>query len=344
MDERGKFTRQEILSQPESWASALEVLNKQHVKIQEISQKEKYEQVIFTGCGSTYYLSLAAATLFQEMTGLPSRALPASELWLYPRSSYCDCDRTLLIAISRSGETTETLRACDTFSTRDRGSLLTMVCFPDSQLARKGTLNLIFPSGMEKSVAQTRAFSTLYLGVVGLSTLWSGRVDLFNKIDTLPSIGQGLITNYHSMTEQIGKNLQLDRIFFLGSGARYGLACELNLKMKEMSLTYSEAFHFLEFRHGPMSMVTSDSLIIGLISEENSPHEFSVLDDIRNLGGHVLSIGESYTDISFFSGVEEVFRNILYLPFGQMIAYERSMAKGLNPDHPNNLDSVVKLS
>jgi glucosamine--fructose-6-phosphate aminotransferase (isomerizing) len=146
------------------------------------------------------------------------------------------------------------------------------------------------------------------------------------------------------MTEQIGKNLQLDRIFFLGSGARYGLACELNLKMKEMSLTYSEAFHFLEFRHGPMSMVTSDSLIIGLISEENSSHEFSVLDDIRNLGGHVLSIGESYTDISFLSGVEEVFRNILYLPFGQMIAYERSMAKGLNPDHPNNLDSVVKLS
>ena len=107
----GKFTRQEIFSQPESWALALEVLNNQCNVILDFSHKEKYKQVIFTGCGSTYYLSLAAAPLFQELTGLPARALPASELWLYPRSAYIPNHRTLLIAISRSGETTETLQA-----------------------------------------------------------------------------------------------------------------------------------------------------------------------------------------------------------------------------------------
>jgi glucosamine--fructose-6-phosphate aminotransferase (isomerizing) len=344
MDEHGKFTRQEIFSQPESWVLALEVLKNQCDVILDFSQKEKYEQVIFTGCGSTYYLSLAAATLFQEMTGIPTRGLPASELWLYPRSSYVPCDRTLLVAISRSGETTETLKACEAFTARGRGSLMTLVCFPDSQLARMGAINLIFPSGMEKSVAQTRAFSTLYLGVVGLSTLWSNRIDLFNRIDTLPSVGQRLLSNYCSMAEQIGKNLQLDRVFFLGSGDRYGLACELNLKMKEMSLTHSEAFHFLEFRHGPKSMVNSNTLVIGLISEENSTHEFAVLEDIGNLGCQLLSIGESHTNISFMSGVEEVIRNILYLLFGQMMAFERSIAKGLDPDHPINLDPVVKLT
>ena len=220
---------------------------------------------------------------------------------------------------------------------------MTMVCFPDSPLARKGAINLIFPSGMEKSVAQTRAFSTLYLGVVGLSTLWSGRIDLFEKLNTLPLIARGLFSNYGSMAAQIGKDLHLDQIFFLGSGARYGLACELNLKMKEMSLTKSEAFHFLEFRHGPKSMVTRNTLIIGLISEENSPYESAVLEEMRILGGQVLSIGENHTDITFSSGIDEVIRSILYLPFGQLMAYERSLAKGLDPDHPNNLDAVVKI-
>jgi glucosamine--fructose-6-phosphate aminotransferase (isomerizing) len=344
MGEQGIFTREEIYSQPESWILALEVLNKQRRYIQDLSQKEKYDQVIFTGCGSTYYLSLAAAALFQQMTGLPTRALPASELWLYPHSSYISSGRTLLIAISRSGETTETLEACKSYKARGRDSLMTMVCYPDSQLAKQGMLNLIFPSGMEKSVAQTRAFSTLYLGVIGLCTLWSGQIDLFKKLDSLPRIGQRLITNYGSMAEQIGRNLDLDQVFFLGSGPRFGLACELNLKMKEMSLTHSEAFHFLEFRHGPKSMVTRNTLVIGLISEENSTNEFSVLDDMRNLGGQVLSIGESHTDISFMSELEEVIRNVLYLPFGQMMALNRSLAKNLDPDHPNNLDSVVILT
>jgi glucosamine--fructose-6-phosphate aminotransferase (isomerizing) len=344
MGENGKFTREEIYSQPESWISALEVLNKQRSSIQDLSQKEIYDQFIFTGCGSTYYLSLAAAALFQQMTGLPTRAFPASELWLYPRSSFISYGRTLLIAISRSGETTETLKACQFFNTRRRDSLMTMVCYPDSQLAKQGMLNLIFPSGMEKSVAQTRAFSTLYLGVVGLCTLWSGQIDLFKNLDSLPKIGQRLITDCESMAEHLGRNLDIDHVIFLGSGARYGLACELNLKMKEMSLTHSEAFHFLEYRHGPKAMVTRNTLVIGLICEENSTYEFSVLEDIRNLDCQVLSIGESHTDISFMSKLEEVIRNVLYLPFGQMIAFNRSLAKNLDPDHPNNLDSVVKLT
>jgi glucosamine--fructose-6-phosphate aminotransferase (isomerizing) len=343
MDYRGKYTREEIYSQPESWVLAFEVLNRHRDVIQDIFHQESFQQVIFTGCGSTYYLSLAAAILFQEMTGLPARALPASELWLSPRSSYTSSGQTLLVAISRSGETTETLRACEAFITNRRGKLLTLVCFPDSELAYMGDLNLLFPSGMEKSVAQTRAFSTLYLAVVGSCTLWSNQIDLFNKIGSLPTLGRQLLTDYSSTAEQVGKNLDLDRVFFLGSGARYGLACELNLKMKEMSLTYSEAFHFLEFRHGPKSMVNRNSLVIGLISEENAAYEFAVLADMHNLGGEVLSIGNSQTDISFKSGLEEVIHNILYLLFGQMMAFERSMAKGLDPDHPNNLDSVVKL-
>lgn len=343
MDKRGQYTHNEIYSQPEAWLSALDILNKHRRAIRDYSEPNRYQQIIFTGCGSTYYLSIAAASLFQEMTGLSAQAFPASELWLSPGSSYTSSGRVLLIAISRSGETTETIRACEAFITSEKGDIITFVCFPKSRITRLGTLNLLFPSGMETSVAQTRAFSTLYLGIVGLCAIWSGQSTLFKHLDGLPNAGDQLLIKYTALAKILGQNVKLDQIYYLGSGARYGLACELNLKMKEMSLTHSEAFHFLEFRHGPKSMVNSNTLVIGLISEKNAFQEFAVLDEVCKLGGTVLSIGESQSDISFQSGVEEVIRNILYLPFGQMVAFERSLAKGLDPDRPKNLDSVVKL-
>jgi glucosamine--fructose-6-phosphate aminotransferase (isomerizing) len=343
MKTRGIFTREEIYSQPESWMHAIDVLKENAKAIQDFSHHEDHPQVIFTGCGSTYHLSCAAASVFQELTGISARGLPASELWLSPRSYYISSGRTILIAISRSGETTETLQACDAFQVNRKGKIITLVCDPDSSLAKLGALNLGFPSGMEQSIAQTRAFSTLYLGVVGLCAIWARQDEQFDQINSLPLIGRRIIGNYCTSAEFYGKNMELDRIYFLGSGGRFGLACELNLKMKEMSLTHSEAFHFMEFRHGPKAMVNRNTLIVGLVSETNAKHELAVLKDTQDLGAEIVTMGENNVDISFNSGLEEVFRNILYLPFGQMMAYERSIAKGLDPDHPNNLDSIVKL-
>jgi len=144
---------------------------------------------------------------------------------------------------------------------------------------------------MEKSIAQTRAFSTLSLGVIGLGIIWTGK-DLSNDgLEALPSAGEQLIRDYWPVAQGYGRNLDFDRFYFLGSGCRYGLACELNLKMKEMSLTHSEAFHFLEFRHGPKAMVNKQTLILGLVSEENGRHEKAVLKDMYALGAKIVTIG-----------------------------------------------------
>ncbi len=80
----GAFTRQEILSQPAAWSAALEMLSPQAVALREFYARGEYGSVYFTGCGSTYYLALAAAAVFQELTGVVARGLPASEIWLYP--------------------------------------------------------------------------------------------------------------------------------------------------------------------------------------------------------------------------------------------------------------------
>jgi glucosamine--fructose-6-phosphate aminotransferase (isomerizing) len=341
--EKGHFTRQEIYSQPEAWAAALDVLAEQRRSVLDLRPADRFDQVIFTGCGSTYYLALAAAALTQELTGRPSRAFPASELWLYPASSYI-AGKTLLVAVSRSGETTETLRACEAFLTQERGALLTLSCYGDMPLAKMGAVNIVLSSGQEQSVAQTRAFSTLYLATVALASLWARRADLFDSLARLPEAGQKVLEQAAPLAAELGPDAAIDRFYWLGSGPRYGLACELSLKMKEMSLSHSEPFHFLEFRHGPKSMVTKSSLVVGLQSSVNGSREAEVLADVKSLGGRVVDTAEAGSTVRFESGLEEAIRNVLYLPVGQLIAFERSLSKGLNPDRPTNLDTVVKLS
>jgi glucosamine--fructose-6-phosphate aminotransferase (isomerizing) len=142
----------------------------------------------------------------------------------------------------------------------------------------------------------------------------------------------------------LGRDGRLDRFYFLGSGARYGLAAELSLKMKEMSLSHSEPFHCLEFRHGPKSMVTPNTLIVGLLSETHRAREQAVLEDMQAMGAQVLTLGERDCAVSFDSGITEPARNLLYLPVGQRLAFERSLFNGLNPDRPHNLEAVVTLT
>jgi glucosamine--fructose-6-phosphate aminotransferase (isomerizing) len=319
----------------------LDVVEKRKTELSRIFSAD-YEQVLFTGCGSTYYLSLAAAALFQEMTGQVARAVPGGELLLNEPAALTG-GRTLLVAISRSGSTTETVRAVEQFKAHDRGPVIAITNYGDQPLARLADLALVIEKGREQSVAQTRSFASMYVASVAMSLLAGGREVEYQSLGKLPSVGGKLIAEYDSLAQKFGANLDLDRVYFLGSGIRYGLACEVNLKMKEMTLTHSEPFHFLEFRHGPMSMVNEHALVVGLVSEKNFSHEQAVLNEMRALGGHILALGESGLDVCFDSGIPEAGRAVLYLPVLQLMAFYRSLAKGLNPDQPKNLSAVVVL-
>ncbi len=244
-----------------------------------------------------------------------------------------------MISVSRSGTTTETVRATRAFG----GKTTTVSCYPEAELPKIGNFNLLVTAGQETSVAQTRAFSTLYLATLTLAIFASGREDLWRELQSLPALAEKLLTRYEPLAQELGNDLSLDRFYFLGSGLRYGLACEVNLKMKEMTLTHSEPFHFLEYRHGPKSMITPSALVMGLLSDVQREQEEAVLKDMRALGGRTLSVAESGADVELASGLSEIARSPLYLPVGQLIAFERSVAKGLNPDLPENLTAVVTL-
>jgi glucosamine--fructose-6-phosphate aminotransferase (isomerizing) len=333
----GQYTRVEILSQTEAWAQALDVTN-----ASDLPNAGDHDQVLFTGCGSTYYLSLAGAALYQELTGRAARAVPGGELLLNSGTVLTN-QKTLLVAISRSGTTTETVKAVEKFKAEKRGDIVVISNY-DEVLSRLAAVNIVIDKGQEKSVAQTRSFASMYVAVTAFCAKMAGRDDFVEVMGRLPEVGNSVIDKYEAWAKSVGENLSFDRFYFLGSGIRYGLACEVNLKMKEMTLTHSEPFHFLEFRHGPMSMVNQNAVVLGMLSDANRVHEAKVLSEMKELGGMVAGLGESETDVCFESNIPESVRGVLYLPVLQLMAFYRSLAKGLNPDRPNNLTAVVKLN
>jgi len=130
------------------------------------------------------------------------------------------------------------------------------------------------------------------------------------------------------------------------------LANEAMLKTKEMTVSHAEAYHPLEFRHGPMSMVNEQTLVVGFLSDTGAAQETRVLEDMSRLGGRTLALVEDRAVfagwqpddvVELQSGLDEWERGPLYLPLIQRMAYHRATAKGLNPDRPHNLTAVVEL-
>ncbi len=343
------YTFQEITTQPAAWRAMLQDAESQTSALRSYWQREKLQEIICIGCGSTHYLARTAAVTFQGMTGVSGKAYPASELLLFPHIVLSSSAGRMLVAISRSGETTETLKAMEVFRTRDPGPVLGVVCYPDTSLAKLTSVSLVAREAHEQSVAQTRSFTSMLVAVQALVSIMAGHT-LSRRFFELPELGAAIITDSLSLAQQLGGDAALERFYFLGSGPFYGLACEAMLKMKEMSLSYSEAYHFLEFRHGPMSMVNRQTLVVGLLSTAALSHEIAVLKDMRALGGRVLAITPAELppeaadyQIVLPKGLTDLERGALYLPPLQLLAFYRSLHNGLNPDTPTNLTAVVSL-
>jgi glucosamine--fructose-6-phosphate aminotransferase (isomerizing) len=288
--------------------------------------------------------------MITHRAGISARACPASELWLFPDT--VSKNRTLLVAVSRSGTTTETLRALERF--HELGGLppLVITCYPESQLAQQAGFVLAAPDAQERSIAQTRSFASMLLLTLGLTTTLAHDGGMLERLHRLPDALHDLVDRLGGLSRRLGADLNTERIYFLGGGPLYGLANEVMLKMKEMSLSYSEAYHPLEFRHGPMSMVNEHTLIVGLVSDTGLAEELHVLRDMEELGACTLTLVEdssACTDwqaahvIELRSGLDEWERGPLYLPPLQRLAYHRAVAKGLDPDRPQNLTAVVEL-
>lgn len=343
MTQLGQHTWHELCSQPDAWREALSVVTAQSAAIRTHPALTGASHIIWSGCGSPFYLAQAMARITQQLDTRPTYAVPASEVWLNPEASIPRNARPTMILLSRSGKTTEVLRAAEQFRrVAPQGQIITVTCYADRPLATVGDINIILPSGQEESIAQTRAFTVMQMGALGLIWLLCKR-DL-STLSALAGACADVLARYQQQCLEIGSNPAYESFYFLGSGYRYGLASEASLKMKEMSLTTSEPFHHMEFRHGPQSMVNAQTLVISVGSQLLNTQEQAVLADMRALGGQTLSIGPtSDCDMHWHSTLDDLLQGIIALPLLQSIAFARATSRGLDPDNPHNLNAVVVL-
>jgi glucosamine--fructose-6-phosphate aminotransferase (isomerizing) len=229
---------------------------------------------------------------------------------------------------------------------------VTVTTVPDSSLAQRADVVLAAPDAREESMVQTRSFTSMFLLAQAFASRLAGEHGTVEALRTLPDTLSSLIERVGDLPREIGADLSLQRFFFLGGGPLYGLAGEAMLKTKEMTLSWSEAYHPLEFRHGPMSVVNDATLVVGFVSDSGLAAERQVLRDMQALGARTLVLTEDTSPfegsganyvVELRSGHDTWKRAVLYLPLIQWIAYHRALAKGLDPDHPTNLKAVIEL-
>lgn len=347
----GQFTYHEIESQPEVWDLTIKKILKEKEELKKKVLPLKNDPFVVIGCGSTHYLAMHTASLLR-LHGIPAIHAPSSDLVYFPLNQYPKGFN--LIPISRSGTTTETIWAIDRYKKEcEDGAIINITCEEDTPMTRTTEINLIASDAVERSIAQTRSFSSMVLLSQALTGLLCDKESVIENQRKLPAILDQLIEKYKPLIETLGKDLSIERMFYLGDGPLYGIASEAMLKAKEMSCSWVETYHTLEFRHGPMSLVTDKTLVVGLITDSVCEPELKVLREMKKLGARTLAIMESAKGINR-TGIDEVIelnsdinetdRTALYLPLMQWLAFYRSLEKGLDPDNPVNLSKVVYLN
>ncbi|HOT95534.1 MAG TPA: SIS domain-containing protein [bacterium] len=344
-------TFKEIMRQPEIWREAMADMSRRRHEMRGWLDEHQQRVWIFTGCGTSYYLSQTGAALFELVTGLRTRAVPASEILIYPQLVFNRHEQPLLVAISRSGTTTETLRAVKKARSKYGVPVLSVSCDAASPLMREGDLRLTFPFPAERSVVMTGSFTTMLLGILYLGLQAAGQEQRLALLELIPEACAALIADSQSRIAAVADRPSSDFVF-LAQGPYLGLANEASLKMKEMSISPSVCYHALEFRHGPMSVVSEETLITVLLSDSGRALELRVAADMKKLGAEVAllhaaagSLEAPFVDHNFAvpSRFGDLFNPFLYMPLLQLLGYFHARCKGIHPDRPRNLTAVVTL-
>lgn len=336
----GEITYREIMRQPDIFKVVLKEAKEIRDKFDDLIKKLNVDEIFVTGCGSSYYLSQSIASLFNHFLRIPTRAIPASELFLYP-DDYFSSYGTIVMGVSRSGDTTETIMALET--AKDKGlPTVALTCYEKSTIVQKADYAFISGEAKEDSVVMTGSFSSMLL----MAYLMVADAD---KADKLPEIAMAYRERFEDVAKKIIENNSIGTFVYLGSGPYYGLANESMLKAKEMSISNSEGYHTLEFRHGPKSIVDDRMLVTAFISDTAKDYELKLLREIKGYGAITCAIGADINDedadyvIALSNELDQWVRLPLCIMLSQFIAYYNAVKKGINCDRPQHLDQVVKL-
>jgi len=344
---------EEIFSQPHIWGETEAQLKKSGALERLAETFSPRSPWLFVGCGSSYYLSRLIAALWTKHFYIPATGVPASELLFAPEETLRRIGAEQIVLMSRSGETTEVLRAAELLQSHKTVQTLAVTCNPQSVLEKLCTHTFKLDWADEKSTVMTRSFTAILLSLQGLGLQFVNDRELSSALDVLPRKGQEwLDANARKIQEFAGKRKFSDYVF-LGQGVHYWLAQEAGLKVTEMSSSYAQVYHSLEFRHGPRSIAGPDTLITFYISDAAKEAETTLVRELKELGAATCVIVnratpelKNHSDLLIelaLDGPEFARYAVTAIP-AHLLGTGVGLRKGLNPDAPKNLTRAVVLS
>ena len=347
-----QHTLAEILSQPKTWLASQRELAGDPTLRAMLTAAPARKEWLFTGCGTSFYLAEAAAASWTLLTGQRARALPASELLLFPRLSQLNAEDLQIVVISRSGRTSESVRAAELLTRKHNLPTLGVTCAADSELAKACQLTIALTSADEKSMVMTRSFTSMLLALQQLAASQASSLSLSSSLETIASTLSSQIQSMSDRVESFVASHEFADYIYLAQGPFYPIAREAALKITEMSCSYAQPYHTLEFRHGPKSVVSPQTCLTFFLSESGKEAESEVLVEMKELGGTIVAIcnraSESVrrsADLLFEVDVhaaELAFLAPFIVP-AQLLGFHTGVKKGFNPDEPKNLSRVVIL-
>jgi len=345
---RTNATYAEILSQAESCAEAIARGDARSRAISHLLPLEQYSDIILTGCGSSYNLAKCALYAWAGVLPVRPRAVPSSELMFYPES-YVSGTKPLVVAISRTGRTTEVQLAVERLRSAHGARALAITGMAQSPVGEACDAELAFTECHEDSVVMTQAFTCMLTGLYLLADGDAGNRHR-HELSQIPRLIAASLQNSEAVVRPLAEQEWTEEFFFLGSGVMKGLADECALKFTEMALSPALSHRSLEFRHGPKAALNEHSQVLVFPISAERPHLPTLLAEIDETGASTLLIGEDVdlelgrsSLLSMGKELREFFRPALYAHVGQLLGYWSAISRGLNPDSPPHLARTVLL-
>jgi glutamine---fructose-6-phosphate transaminase (isomerizing) len=327
----------EILSQPDVWRGTLARMFGNDSPIKAINALIGEGPVIFTGMGSSYYLSIAAAPMWRHYVGGRVRALSASNVITYPEICALGFAKGTVFGISRSGETFETRDAVRLLRQTHGWSSIGVTCHPSTAVLAESEGALVLDEAAEISRFTTRALTTTVLALQALAAIRARNSEFEDELRRLPDLADGLLTRYGALVNDKAAQGGYNRFVFLGQGPFLGFARELMLKTEEIVRAPAEVCETLEYLHGPKYAADSSTLVTVMLSDAGTQYQLDALAKIKGIGAKIAVVCEKATPdiaagtdfvIELNSGLSDCGRMLLVMPLTQLFIYHRAIAVG----------------
>jgi glucosamine--fructose-6-phosphate aminotransferase (isomerizing) len=352
------FMQKEIFEQPRAVSDTLESvagIGPELFKAKD-GDLESISSVLILACGTSYYAGLVARQWIEQLAGIRCNVEIASE-YRY-RASVPD-PKTLVVVISQSGETADTLSALKHAQSLGQTASLAICNVASSALMRMTRLQFLTHAGVEIGVASTKAFTTQLTGLFLLALAVAkvrGRLQdespHMKALRHLPTALGAVLALEPQIIAWAERFAKKEHALFLGRGLHYPIALEGALKLKEISYIHAEAYPAGELKHGPLALVTAEMPVVTVAPNDSLVEKLkSNMQEVRARGGELYVFADADTRIMPSSGVNVIrlpehyglLSPILHVVPLQLLAYHTALARGTDVDKPRNLAKSVTV-